>query len=111
MDRSKFDLAIIPWSHVTDCDTREATQRLNAARSIGRKLIVMPGGYGYYFFRNWMIRSAAFRRWVDQFVAEAPWCWDYLEDLTVSEFLTAREGVPHQEPAPWLRIRLDSAIR
>ena len=61
MDRSKFDLAIIPWPHVSAGDTREAVQRLRAARSIDRKLVVMPGGYGYYFFRDWMIRSGDFR--------------------------------------------------
>ncbi len=111
MDRSKFDLAIIPWPHVSAGDTREAVQRLRAARSIDRKLVVMPGGYGYYFFRDWMIRSGDFRTWVDRFVNEVPWCWDHLEDLTVKEFITAKAGVPHQEPPPWLRIQAPGRIR
>lgn len=111
MDRSRFDLAIIPWPHIAARDIREGVQRLGAAHRIGRKLVVMPGGYGYYFFRDWIIRSADFRAWVDRFVAEAPWCWEHLEDRTIREFRIARNGVPHREPAPWLGIRPGNAIR
>ena len=105
MDRSKYDLAIIPWPHVERIFIEEAVQRLRAARNIGRKLVIMPGGYGYYFFRDWMLRSGDFRRWVDRFVAEVPWCWDYLEDLTIKEFVSARDSMPHNDPPPWLMIQ------
>lgn len=110
MDRGRFDLAIIRWPQLAVGDTREAMQRLRAARDSNRKLAIMPGGYGYYFFRDWILHSAEFRAWVDRLVAEAPWSWDLLEDRTAREFRAARNGVPRREPAPWTRIRTSSAI-